>query len=207
MKWISDYDNLLEKDKLVFKNCINQLMSQSFLVYKKGSDKLYYRFSERHFDIIREYLLMSGWELYQNVDDGLIYVKHQLGKNKRNLTLGETLFLLILRLLYDEKQKELLLSRETTITNQEIQEKYIALKIKDRLPAQDEYQKTLKMFEKHSIIELKKGAWNHPDAVIAIYPSIKVALNVQAIEYYSEWLEKETRGDGQVENTDEIEVN
>ena len=89
-------------------------------------------------------------------------------RNRRNFTLQETIFLFILRLLYDEKRRDLRLTQQVLVTGQEIQEKYLALQIKNRLPAREVMQRILKMFSSF-LLDLKRGHWMEPDAVYELY--------------------------------------
>lgn len=201
MEWVEEYQQLLEKDKQMFRDTINRLMSQTYLLYKKETDKPYYRFISKYPNIFTSYLEMSGWKIFFFKDISVISISNQSGLNRRQLNLSQTVFLLILRLLFEEKQKELSISKEILITNEDVYEKYLALKIKNRLPNSDEYQRTLKFFARHSLIELKRGNWHEPDSVIELYPSILLAIPVQAIEMYNKWIE-ENKLEGE-EHTDE----
>ncbi|HAP31759.1 MAG TPA: hypothetical protein DCQ14_01695, partial [Firmicutes bacterium] len=102
----------------------------------------------------------------------------------------ETIFLFILRLLYDEKRRDLRLTQQVIVTGQEIMEKYLALQIKNRLPAREVMQRILKMFNGFSLLDLKRGQWREPEAVFVLYPSLLLVLNTGDLESLAEWLKE-----------------
>ena len=55
-----------------------------------------------------------------------------LNTNRQNLKLYETVILLILRILFDEKKRELSVSDEVIVNLGDIQDKFLSLKIRDR---------------------------------------------------------------------------
>jgi hypothetical protein len=203
MSWEQTYSNLLERDKQMFSDCINKMLDQNYIVFQNESDKPYYRFIDRYASLFEDYLKVAGWRIEFDKNLSLIYLHNSTGRNRRLLTQIQTLFLFILRLIYEEKQKDLSLAKYITTTNQEIHEKYLALKVKNRLPNAEEYGRMLKMFASHSLIGVKKGCWNSPEEPIILYPSILITVPVQAIETYSNWL-MEKNDDGEEESDFEI---
>ncbi|AGL03220.1 DUF4194 domain-containing protein [Desulfoscipio gibsoniae] len=198
MEWLKEYEVMAEKEKHFFKECTNTLLAQTYLVAKRKKDLPLYRFCERRFDLIKNYLLLSGWQLNHLKAQGVISVHNQLDNNRHKFVLSDTLFLFIIRLLYDEKVKELNLTQQVIINNRDIYEKYVALNIKQRLPAQDEYTRTLKLFQNHSLVELVSGGWTDYDATIVLYPSLIVAVSNRALDKITEWLQAKADdgGDG-----------
>ncbi|MFJ5718197.1 DUF4194 domain-containing protein [Neobacillus sp. NPDC093127] len=188
MSWSEEYKELLERDKQMFSDCINKLLAQNYIVFQKEADKPYYRFIDRYATLFEDYLAVTGWNIEFVKSMNLIYVHNPTGKNRKMLTQNQTLFLFILRLIYEERQKDITLARHITTTNEEIHEKYLALKIKNRLPNADEYGKIMKLFASYSLIDVRKGCWNHPQEPIILYPSILIAIPVHAVETYYKWI-------------------
>lgn len=196
MSWYQEYEEFSNKDKDTFIKTANLLLSQNFLVYEREEDRLFYRFVERYLDIFSEYFFLSGWDLNYNKRFSVLQLYNRYGRNRYHFTLQETIFLFILRLLYDEKQKTLRLTQEVLLSGEEIQEKYIALEIKNRLPARDDLEKALRLFSNFSILDLKRGQWKDPDAVYLLYPSILLVVDVPSVERLAEWIRvSESKGD------------
>ena len=188
MNWFEQYEEMTDKDKELFQETVNLLLSKTFLVYDRDDDRPAYRFVEKNIAIIQGYFSLAHWDLHHNKRLSVFQLYNRLEKNRRQFTLQETIFLFILRLLYDEKQKELRITQNVMVSGQEIQEKYLALKIRNRLPSREDMQRNLKLFQRYSLLDLKKGTWNEPDSVFVLYSSILVVLEVGAIGELTEWI-------------------
>ncbi|SFR00560.1 DUF4194 domain-containing protein [Desulfoscipio geothermicus] len=196
MSWYREYGDFSDKDKETFRKAANLLLSQNYLVYEREEDRLYYRFVERYLDIFIDYFFLSGWDLHHDKRLFVFQLYNRYGKNRCHFTLQETIFLFILRLLYDEKQKDLRLTREILISGEDIQQKYMALEIKNRLPARDDMEKALKLFSNFSILDLKRGQWKDPDAVYILYPSLLLVVDVASVERLATWIKaNKAKGD------------
>ena len=205
MNWFEQYEEMTDKDKDMFQETVNLLLSKTFLVYDRDEDRPAYRFVEKNITLIQGYLGLAHWDLHHNKRLAVFQLYNRLEKNRRQFTLQETIFLFILRLLYDEKQRELRITQNVMVSGQEIQEKYLALKIRNRLPSRDDMQRILKLFQRYSLLDLKKGAWNEPDGVFVLYSSILVVLEVGAIEGLTEWILDSTGLEGLEEGGDDDE--
>ncbi|MDW7650359.1 MAG: DUF4194 domain-containing protein [Bacillota bacterium] len=188
MNWYESYEEMTDKDREVFQETVNLLLRKTFLVYEREEDRAAYRFVEKHLSVIQGYLNLARWDLYHHKRLSLFQLYNREEKNRRNFSLQETIFLFILRLLYDEKQRQLRITQNVLVTGQEIQEKYLALKIRNRLPSREDMQRVLKLFSRYSLLDLKKGVWNEPDGVFVLYPSILAVLESEALEKLAEWL-------------------
>jgi hypothetical protein len=179
---------MTDKEREMFEETVNLLLRKTFLVYDREEDRAAYRFVEKHVSVIQGYFNLARWDLYYHKRLSLFQLYNREEKNRRNFTLQETIFLFILRLLFDEKQRQLRISQNVLVTGQEIQEKYLALKIRNRLPSREDMQRVLKLFSRYSLLDLKKGVWNEPDSVFVLYPSILAVLEAEALEKLAGWL-------------------
>ncbi len=209
MKWVQDYENLSEKERERFQKTINILLNKTFLVYNKEQDRPYYRFVEKHFDLFQGYLNIARWDLLYNRRLSVFQAYNIEEKNRRRFNLQETIFLLILRLLHDEKKKDLQLTKDVVVAGFEIQEKYMALQIKERLPSREEMTRILRLFSGFSLLDLKKGHYKDPEATYILYPSLQMVLDDAKLETSKELLNKEllddeeTFGDAEEDEEDE----
>lgn len=208
MEWMKKYENLTEKEKEDFALTVNRLLAQTYLVYHNDDDTRLYRFVEKYPELVKEYLNIGGWKVTLHRDYRVASVSSTLEKNRLHLTIEETLFLYILRLLYDEKLQELSLAPQITVTIQELQDKYVALQVSKRLPTKDAMKKVLRIFEKHSIIKLVQGSYDTPESVLVIFPTVTITTTIQAIEEFCAKLLERSKDKGDVEfaETDESEV-
>ena len=104
-----------------------------------------------------------------------------------------SIILLILRLLYIEKRKELATySEEVTVLMEEIREKFAMLKIKSKPNLDKSMEKDfVKEFKKYNIIQNLDTDVNQADTRIVIYPSIILAVAVENVnDYYEMTMQK-----------------
>ena len=70
------------------------------------------------------------WKI--NEELGVIQLTNDYNYNRLNLKLYESVILLILRILYDEKKRELSVSDEVIVNLGDIQDKYLSLQIREK---------------------------------------------------------------------------
>ena len=210
MKWVEHYEQMSEKDKEKFQVTANRLFNKNFLVYRKENDRQYYRFVEKNLEVFQGYFRMAKWDLLHHKRLSVFQLYNIEEKNRYRFNLQETIFLLILRLLYDEKQKDLQLTRDVMVAGFEIQEKYMALQIKDRLPSKEEMRRILRMFSGYSLLELKTGDYKDPEAKYVLYPSLKMVVDDARLDSLGELvgmdeLEMELEESEEIEESEEAE--
>ncbi|WP_331446175.1 DUF4194 domain-containing protein [Natranaerobius thermophilus] len=188
MKWVEQYEKMSEKDKEKFQVTANRLLNKTFLVYGKDKDRQYYRFVEKNLEVFQGYFSIAKWDLLHHKRLSVFQLYNIEEKNRYRFNLQETIFLLILRLLYDEKQKDLQLTRDIVVAGFEIQEKYMALQIKDRLPSKEEMRRILRMLSGYSLLELKTGDYKDPEAKYVLYPSLKMVVDDARLDSMGELL-------------------
>ena len=105
------FDNLTEEQQKEITDSIRLLLRQTFVLerkYDKKTERLQYtaayRTISKHFPFICHYLAVAGIELTENSHLGIIYVQGEdlLGEKLPKLA---TLYLLALKLIYDEQME------------------------------------------------------------------------------------------------------
>ncbi len=175
-----------------FRISANKLLNQCFLLKKREDTKKEYAFVRENREMFAEYFDFLGYELKINEDQGVIGLTNSFGTGRIELTKYDSILLLILRLLYIEKRKELATSSEdVTVLMEEIREKYAMLKIKAK-PLLDKGMERgmVRLFRKYNIIQNLDGDVNQADARIVIYPSVIMAVPVENINDYFEMTQK-----------------
>lgn len=183
-------ESAAQKEK--FRTAANRLLNQCFLLKKKEDTRKDYIFVRQNINMFREYFDLLGYDIRLNEDQGVAALVNQFGTGRLSLNKTDSILLLILRLLYLEKRKELsTFSEEVTVIMEEIREKYSMLRIKSK-PNMDKgmEKRMISLFRKYNIITNLDSDVNSADTRIIIYPSVLMAIPVENINEYYEAAEK-----------------
>ena len=126
--------------------------------------------------------------------------------NRQNLKLYESIILLIMRILFDEKKRELSMSDEVIVTLGDIQDKYMILKIRDKMIDKTTMNNTLRFLRRYQLIELLDNDVSNEESRILIYDSILMAVRVEDIKQVYGKIETYRKGKMKDEETDQDEI-
>ena len=185
-----DYpEGMLQKDKDEFRRICNRLLGNCFLVRSSGeSGRKDYYFVLKYRGQFQEYLGILGYRLEVNEEYGVVQLTNPQNYNRMNLKLYESIILLILRILYDEKKRELSVSDEVVVNLGDIQDKYLTLKIRDKMIDKTTMRNALSLFRRYQLIELLDKNLSDEESRILIYSSIVMAVRVEDIRQAHEKL-------------------
>lgn len=198
-------DGMLQKDKEEFKRVCNKLLGSSFLCKREEASKSDYYFVLRHKDQFTAYLDVLCYSLEINEEYGVIQLVNRQNFNHCNLKLLDSIILLILRILYDEKKRELSLT-EVLINVGDIQEKYLSLKIREKQIDKIAMNNALRLFRRFHLIEPLDKDLTKEDARILIYDSILMAVRVEDIKQVHDKIDVYRKGSKINENFNEAET-
>lgn len=182
-------ESVAQKDK--FRIAANKLLNHCFLLKKREDTKKDYMFVKQNYEMFATYFELLGYDLKLNEDQGVIGIVNQFGTGRVSLSKYNSIILLILRLLYIEKRKELATySEEVTVLMEEIREKFAMLKIKSKPNLDKSMERDfVKKFKNYNIIQNLDTDVNQADTRIVIYPSIIMAVTVENVNDYYEMTE------------------
>lgn len=122
------------------------------------------------------------------------------------MKLFESVILLILRILYDEKKRELSASDEVIVNLGDIQDKFLSLKIRDKMIDKTTMGNTLKLFRRFQIIETLDKDLGNEESRVLIFDSVLLAVKVEDVKQAYDKLEIYRKGNKDDEETDESEI-
>ncbi len=177
------FDALGQGEKEEVRAGLRLLLQQTFVLehkYDKRTNRFAYnpefKICNKHLEFIRAYLAVSGVSVLENSQLGIIYIQ---GEN----TVGDklpklaTLYLLILKLIYDEQMAAVSTSVNIYTTLSEIHEKLGNYRLFKKQPSLTEIRRAITLLKKYQILEpldiLEDLAG---DSRMIIYPSINVVL-------------------------------
>ena len=179
---MTDYSEMLgDVSKEKYRQVMNRLLNECFILKRPKETASEYRFIKENAEVFEGMLDLLGYELIIRDDQGVITINNPAGTGRVHLSKLESILLLILRLLYIEKMKELSQAQEVIVTVEDIYEKYNMLKLPRA--RRDLMTNALRSFKRVNIIQnldrLDKGDMA---ARIQIYPSVLLAVTANSLE-------------------------
>lgn len=199
-------EGMLQKDKDEFRRISNRLLSTCFLCKGNQATRSEYYFVLKYREKFRDFLDVLGYRLEINEEYGVIQLTNPQNYNHLNLKLYESIILLILRILYDEKKRELSVTNEVIVNLGDIQDKYLSLEIRDKMIDKVTMRNALNLFQRFSLIEKLDKDLGKEESRILIYDSILLAVRVEDIRKAYEKLEQYRKGKNTNEEADTDEA-
>ncbi len=201
--WVESYEKLGNSEREEWKRLVNVLLSKTFItrdVYdpKEGLMKINseYRFLERHFELVSEYLSYSGWDVRKDNQFGVISIENIYEYNRVRLDRFTTLILYTIRLIFEEERERITLRNEIMTTTGQIIHKMIALNIFKRKPSDKDITDSLRLLANHNIIQKISGSWENADTKLLILPTVLFVITNERISRIYELLDTEEDSGG-----------
>ena len=199
-------EGMLQKDKDEYSRICNRLLSNCFLCKGNPTNRAEYYFVLKYKDKFSAYLSLLGYRLEINEEYGVVQLTNPQNYNRYNLKLYESIILLILRILYDEKKRELSVSDEVIINIGDIHDKFLSLKIRDKMIDKTTLRNAISVFRRFQLVEALDKDMSKEDSRLIIFDSILMAIRVEDIKQAYDKLENYRKGAKSNEETDENET-
>lgn len=186
-------EGLSQKDQEQFRRVCGKLLSSCFICKRNENTKSDYYFIMRLREQMEEYLGVLGLSLEISEQYGVIQLVSREGLGHANLKLVDSIILLILRILYDEKKRELSLT-DVVVNVGDIQEKYLSMKVRDKQIDKTTMNNALRTLKRYNLVNLLDRDMTQEDGRILIYDSILMAVRVEDIRRVSELIDKYRKG-------------
>ncbi|MDF2905217.1 MAG: hypothetical protein K0R34_538 [Herbinix sp.] len=205
------YNELLDEEKDELREVIKTLYHQTYILERKYDKKTerylpnkMYRICERHLDFLKEYFKIAEIDLIENRQYGIMQIVTQnlQGDKLSRLT---TIFLLLLKLIFDEQMNTASSSIHVYSSLNEVYDKIQLFRLWNaKSISPTELKKTMTALRKYQVIEITDELGElDGDTRFIIYPTINLLLDSQSIgaiiEQYQE--EGEVTEDGQISST------
>lgn len=189
MEGIDLFSGLSAREKEQFGPACNRLMAQCFVLKRNERTKADYYFITRRKDVFSQYLGILGYSLEINEAYGVVQLVNREGTNHLNLKLIESIVLLILRILYDEKKRELSLT-DVVVNVGDIQEKFLSMHLRDKQIDKVDLMNALRICKRYNLIDTLDRNMAEEESRILIYDSILMAIRVDDIRQSAAMMEK-----------------
>ncbi|WAN63239.1 DUF4194 domain-containing protein [Candidatus Phytoplasma rubi] len=187
--FVEKFKILKEQEKNIFSKIVNKLFQVNYLTIQKIEDANDYRFILLYKELFSSFFQLSDFQLEIKKYDEVIFIKNLNHFNKLKLKKEESLILLILRILFQQK-KEIKSNYGNLITIylQDIYYKLNSIAYKEvKKLTKEKIRNILMLFRRYNIInyidnDLSDGS------IITIYNSILYLIDLDMIEQYKKLL-------------------
>ena len=203
---IDYYEALSGAEQAQVSESIRLLYRQTFLLertYDRKSKRYqtspeFYQCSQ-HLEFIRSYFASMGIEVVENSQLGLIYIRGEQIVGEKLSTLA-TLYVLILKLIYDEQMSSVSTSVNVVTTLSEINEKIGSYRLLKKQPSVSEIRRSLAFLKKYQVIE-PLDVLEDLDGFsrLVIYPTVNVILMGDDVRALLETFREGEEEDGESE--------
>ncbi len=191
------YEELPGAEQEKLQNVIQQLFRQTYILERKydkragrmGINQDFY-FCDKHREFLTAYFAIAGIRLYQNTELGTIYIQGESTMGEKLPKLA-TIYLLLLKLIYDEQMETASASTNIVTTFGELNGKVGEFKLVKNLSSMTEIRRALAVLKKYQMIELLDALEElNEHTRIVIYPAIHVVLLrediLKLLDYFAE---------------------
>ena len=156
---IDYFEQLSQEEQEDITEVIQILYRQTFLLerkYDKKSGRMQYvreyRICSKHMEFLRAYYKVAGITLKENAHMGLIYIQGEALWGEKLPRLA-TIYLLVLKLIYDEQMAAVSSSSHIVTTLGAVNGKAGDFRVLHGLPSPTEMRRTIALLKKYQIIE------------------------------------------------------
>lgn len=180
---IEYYEQLTQEEQAAITGVIQTLYRQTYLLERKYDRKMGrmqfekdYRICNKHYDFLKEYFAISGITLRENATMGVIYIQEEMLWGEKLPRLA-TIYLLILKLIYDEQMASASSTSHIVTTLGTVNGKAGEFRVLTAIPSPTEMRRTIALLKKYQIIEpLDVLEEMNEETRLVIYPCVQAVL-------------------------------
>jgi hypothetical protein len=193
-------NDIPEKSRREVPRIVNRLLGQTFLYQDADSDKDDYYFVHRYRSIFESLLGLAGFNLLHDDYHRIFQVVSEYGYSRARFKLDESLMIVVLRKLYEEKVEHLSLANDPVVTIGEVREEYRTITGKDRDLGMVQYEMLLRRLRSIGLVDTIDGRnidVRDVEARLRLRGSVKLILPIQSADEMEAWLRKYRSGGGE----------
>jgi hypothetical protein len=199
---LTHISTLPEKSQRDLPRVINRILGQAFLYQDKDEDKDDYYFVHRHRDTCQEVLELAGYTLLHDDYHRIFQAVSEYSYCRARYKLDETLMIVVLRKLYEERVERLSLAQDPVVTIGEVREEYRTITGKERDLGIIQYETLLRRLRTMGLIDTLDGRTidvHDAGARLRLRGSVRLILPVQTVDELDAWIRKYRSSDDEEE--------
>lgn len=188
-----DSAGLPEKARRDVPRVVNRLLGQTFLHQDVDADREDYYFVHRHRPAFEALLHLAGFSLRHDDYHRIFQAVSDYSYSRTHYRLDETLMIVVLRKLYEERVERLSLANDPVVTVGEVREEYRTITGKERDLGIVQYETLLRRLRAMGLIDTLDGRTldvRNADARLRLRGSVRMILPVQGVDELEAWLRK-----------------
>lgn len=197
------FQELTDNEKEKFSRTCNKILDKNFLIRQKDSDKEDYFFVLKNLTLFQDYFLLMDYVVIHYEADQLIALSTEGERNRIRLKRNDTIILLVLRLLYQKKSKEVTQLNQILVSTSEILDELERTSLFKKMIPKTELISILQLFKRSSLIDFKASNLINEDSRIEIYPSLLRVVNIDDLSKLEKQLNAFNNGGDELEDDDE----
>ena len=190
---LNHFTALPEKSRHDLPRVINRLLGQVFLYQDKEDDKDDYYFIHRHRAACEAALELTGFNLLHDDYHRIFQAVSEYSYCRARYKLDETLMILVLRKLYEERTERLSLAQDPVVTIGEVRDEYRTITGKERDLGMVQYETLLRRLRTMGLLDTLDGRTidvRDGEARLRLRGSVRMILPIQAVDELDAWLRK-----------------
>ena len=195
-----------EKSRRDFPRIVNRLLGQTFLYQDVDGDKDDYYFIHRHRAVFESVLALTGFSLLHDDYHRIFQVVSEYSYSRARYKLDESLMIVVLRKLYEDKTEHLSLASDPVVTIGEVREEYRTITGKERDLGMGQYETLLRRLRAIGLIDTIDGRnidVRDAEARLRLRGSVRLILPIQSATELEAWLRKYRAGESEPDSEEE----
>ncbi|PDW03330.1 hypothetical protein CJ255_09455 [Candidatus Viridilinea mediisalina] len=205
-----DYSQLPSSEQSQFAQATRRLLADGIIWREEEQDRPIYSFLVRRRELVADYLAVAGWELRHEERIGAFHVVHREGAHRRRFNREQTIWLLLLRLLYAEKRErlEVSLTRYPVVEVAEVARRYAEFFPGQQVRKRSSLTDALRSFQTLKLVRAAGGGTiraGQSEQLIELLPTLEMIVPAQSINALGERLGQydRTRSENEGDASDE----
>jgi hypothetical protein len=195
-----------EKSRRDAPRIVNRLLGQTFLYQDVETDKDDYYFVYRHRTVFDGLLGLAGFSLLHDDYHRIFQAVSDFSYCRARYKLDESLMIVVLRKLYEEKIEHLSLVNDPVVTIGEVREEFRTITGKERDLGIIQYEALLRRLRSIGLIDTLNGRSidvRDSESRLRLRGSVKLILPIQSADELEAWLRKYRAGGDDSENNED----
>ena len=199
-----EFRQLGQTEQATFSRIVNKLLNRTFVVKTLKADNPDYFFISEHRDLFDSWFDIIDYEMVHDVANGFHWIRTTMDHSRLRLSKFDTALILVLRLLYHTKSKEVTSQDRIEVSLADIVDRFRTGKFFGEDKKMTYFDQSLRMLRSRMIVDFKCTRLND-SVTIRILPTILAVVRADDMETMIKQLESLKSEKSDSESSDDNE--